>query len=141
MSAIDEYCEAVPGPGGDRGNGDHDRGGRPLPAATVRALERSGADGRAIVASSAPGAAQSGGEAQSGGAAQASADKDAPAGGRLPAANKDRDQPANDPIAAVGASFGTGDGTVGREFGTVLLVLTLVFIAGAWVRYRGRAQD
>jgi hypothetical protein len=131
MSAIEQYCEAVPGPGGDRGNGDHDRGGGPLPAETVRALERSGADGRAIVASS--------GGAQSGGAAQPSAGKE----GSAPAATAEvhRDQPANDPIAAVGASFGTGDGTVGREFGTVLLVLTLVFIAGAWVRYRGRAQD
>src|SRR3954447_26661585 len=54
MSAIDQYCEAIPSAGGDRGNTDTDRGGLPIPAATKRALERRGADGQAIVALSSP---------------------------------------------------------------------------------------
>src|SRR3954447_7639996 len=50
MSAIDQYCEAIPSAGGDRGNTDLDRGSRPYSAATLRALQRRGGDGQSIIA-------------------------------------------------------------------------------------------
>src|SRR3954453_5049303 len=58
MSAIDQYCEAIPSPVGDRGNGDSDRGGVTIAPATKRALERRGPDGQAIVHLSAPSSKQ-----------------------------------------------------------------------------------
>src|SRR3954447_1558052 len=61
MSAIDQYCEAIPSPGGDRGNGDADRGGLPIPAAAKRALERRGPEGQAIVGLSQASGKQAGG--------------------------------------------------------------------------------
>src|SRR3954452_20521267 len=54
MSAIDEYCEAIPAAGGDRGSTDPDRGGVPIPQAIRRALQRRGADGQAILALGGP---------------------------------------------------------------------------------------
>src|SRR5438045_3324324 len=50
MSAIDEYCEAIPAPGGDRGNTDADCGGAPISQATRRVLQQRGPDGQAILA-------------------------------------------------------------------------------------------
>src|SRR3954451_4766213 len=58
MSAIDQYCEAIPSPNGDRGSTDTDRGGRAYPPTTFRALDQAGADGRAIIALSAPASKQ-----------------------------------------------------------------------------------
>src|SRR4051794_8864030 len=66
MSAIDQYCEAIPSAGGDRGNTDLDRGGVPIPAAARRALARHGAEGKAILALAGP-ASQKQAKSQSGG--------------------------------------------------------------------------
>lgn len=135
MSGIDQYCEAIPGPSGDRGNTDTDRGGRPLPAATLRALERSGADGQSIIGLSGPASAQ---EAKR---------KGQPAAGAVPATPKGplpssvrADRPSENPLAAVASGFADTGDTAGPLFGTLLLLLALVFFATAWLRYRRRAQ-
>ena len=47
MSGIDQYCEAIPGPGGDRGAGDRVGPGERVPAGSGRALPRPRARGAA----------------------------------------------------------------------------------------------
>jgi hypothetical protein len=128
MSAIDQYCEAIPSPSGDRGNTDADRGGQPIPAATRRALARHGADGAAIVQLSGPASRRQQGH---GG--------DAAPGGGVPQSVRP-DAPSQNPLSALAAGFGGSGDTVGPLFGTVLLFLALVFFATAWLRYRRRAQ-
>src|SRR3954447_19525859 len=93
MSAIDQYCEAIPSASGDRGNTDPDRGGVPIPAATKRALERHGADGQAIVRLSAP------------------ASKRPPSAS--PASEEAHaEQPSENPLSAITSSFGEKGDTV-----------------------------
>jgi hypothetical protein len=128
MSAIDQYCEAIPSPSGDRGSSDGDRGGRPIPAAALRALQRQGADGAAIVHLSAP---ASRGEKAHGGGSQ---------GAPLPTLVRPESPPEN-PLSAVTSGFGAAGDTTGPLFGTVLLCLALVFFATAWLRYRRRATS
>jgi hypothetical protein len=122
-SAIDEYCEAIPSPSGDRGSTDSDRGGLPIPAATRRALEKAGADGRSIVKLSASATKR---KRPAGDAAAAKASGEAgPASGNV--------------IDALAAGVGEG-GTVGPLFGTLLLFLALVFASLGWLRYRRGGQ-
>jgi hypothetical protein len=47
MSGIDQYCEAIPGPGGDRGPGDRLGPGERVPAGSASALPRRGSPGTA----------------------------------------------------------------------------------------------
>jgi hypothetical protein len=129
MSAIDEYCEAIPAPSGDRGNTDTDRGGRPIPAATRAALEKQGAAGQAIIALSAPASKQ--GSKGGGGGTTA---HPAPV-------SIQPDKPSANPLSALAAGFGDTGDTVGPLFGTLLLFFALVFFATAWLRYRRRAQS
>ena len=128
MSAIDQYCEAIPSAGGDRGSTDTDRGGLPISAQTRRELERHGADGRAIIGlSSAAKKKSSTGSGSSSGAPAAAAAGEA-------------DRPSNNPLSAISAGFGQTGDTAGPLFGTLLLVVALAFFATGWLRYRRRAQ-
>jgi hypothetical protein len=131
MSAIDQYCEAIPGAAGDRGNSDLDRGGLPIPAATQRALARSGPDGRAVIGLSAASAKQGSGKGHRGAGA-----------GVKPATGPDRpaEAPSSNPIAALAAGV-TDGATVSPLLGTVMLFLALVFFGTAWLRYRRRLQS
>jgi hypothetical protein len=129
MSAIDQYCEAIPGAAGDRGNTDPDRGGLPIPAATQRALERRGPDGRAIIGLSAASAKQGAGKS-------AVTPVVAPSGGP----DRPAEAPAANPISAL-ASGVTGGETAGPLLGTLMLFFALVFFSTAWLRYRRRAQS
>jgi hypothetical protein len=130
MSAIDQYCEAIPSAGGDRGNTDTDRGGLPLSAATLRALEKQGETGKAIIALSGAAAKQEQSGSKSGGSR--------PAAQPVPV---QPDQPSANPFSALASGFGDTGDTVGPLFGTMLLLLALVFFATAWLRYRRRAQS
>jgi hypothetical protein len=130
MSAIDQYCEAIPSPGGDRGNGDADRGGVPIPAAAKRALERHGPDGQAIVGLSQASAKQAGGSGRTTTSPR----------GQVPA-SVHPDAQSRNPATAIVSGFGDTGDAVGPLFGTVLLFLALVFFATAWLRYRRRAQS
>jgi hypothetical protein len=47
MSGIDQYCEAIPGPGGDRGAGDSLGPGERVPTGAGKALTRRGSPGAA----------------------------------------------------------------------------------------------
>jgi hypothetical protein len=133
MSAIDQYCEAIPAAAGDRGSTDADRGGRPIPAATVRALERRGPDGQAIIglsaASSKPGSKAR--NASPGGSSATAA----------PGTVRPAEHASDNPIAALKAGFADSGDTVGPLFGTTLLVFALVFFSTAWLRYRRRPQS
>jgi hypothetical protein len=132
MSAIDEYCEAIPSPGGDRGNTDTDRGGRPIPPATLRALERRGADGQAIIALSQVAAKQ----AKDGKASRDETAFPSPVGTPV-----QPDRPSQNLLSALASGFGETGDTVGPAFGTLLLLFALVFFATGWLRYRRRAQS
>ena len=127
MSAIDQYCEAIPSPAGDRGNTDPDRGGVPIPPAARQALAKSGPDGQSILALGGSASKKEARQVQRGGSAGV------PTGVQP-------DQPSENPLSAVANGFsGTGD-TVGPLFGTMLLFFALVFFSLAWLRYRRRAQ-
>jgi hypothetical protein len=128
MSAIDEYCEAIPAPGGDRGNTDPDRGGVAIPAAALRALDRAGPAGKAIVALSGPASKERSNSSKS--STQPVQAVVAP------------NRPSQDPFTALGSSLGNaGDTAGGPLLGTVLLLFALVFFASAWLRYRRRVQS
>ena len=133
MSAIDQYCEAIPGPGGDRGNSDGDRGGRQVPPSALHALKADGAAGQSIIGLSAPAQTQAAKDhrAASGGGVAAN-----PVG----AAHVRADRPSDNPVSAVTAGFGGAGDTVGSLFGTLLLVVALGFAGTFWLRYRRRAQ-
>jgi hypothetical protein len=131
MSAIDQYCEAIPAPGGDRGNTDPDRGGRVIPAAARRALERSGPDGRAIVGLSAASKLEAGGNDHGDGLTGVPA---------APVRDRPADAPGANPIAALASGVTDGE-TVGPFLGTLMLFLALAFFSTAWLRYRRRAQS
>jgi hypothetical protein len=131
MSAIDQYCEAIPGPVGDRGSGDADRGGRPIPASARAALERQGAEGRAILALSAAGTARETG-ARGGGSAPGPDSSGEHV--QSPASN------SGNPLSALAS--GVSDGaTANGLLGTVMLAVALVFFASVWLRYRRRAPN
>src|SRR4051812_43285616 len=112
MSAIDQYCEAIPSPGGDRGNTDTDRGGLPLSQATLRALERRGETGKAIIALSGAAAKQ-----------EQNGSKGIPFQPVPKHVAVQPDQPSANPLSALTSGFGDTSDTVSPLFGTVLLFL------------------
>jgi hypothetical protein len=144
-AGLEQYCETVPGPGGDRGPGDFGKGGGSRLAPTTREeLNAHGAPGRALLGF----AEGTGGSSDNGGAA---------AGSNKPGADADRDprstgdprsrgdhrssgdrlgsEPSNDPLRAVRAAAESGS-SVGPVFLWALLALALVVGALGWVRYR-----
>ena len=137
MSAIDQYCEAMPGPGGDRGNSDRDRGGRQLPPSALHALEGRGPAGQSIIGLSARAQAQA---AKDHKAAPGAATDGGVAANPLGAAHGRADRPSENPISAVTTGLGGAGDTVGSLFGTLLLVVALGFVGMSWLRYRRRAQ-
>lgn len=128
MSAIDQYCEAIPSPGGDRGNTDSDRGGAPIPAAARKALAKS-PRGQAILALAGPASQKRAKQAQGRGVAGAS----------IPAHVRP-EQRSENPLSALAHGFGETGATAGPLFGSVLLCFALFFFSLAWLRYRRRAQ-
>jgi hypothetical protein len=128
MSAIDQYCEAIPSAGGDRGNADTDRGGLPISAQTRRELERRGADGRAII------------DLSSAAKQKRATGEGSPSGTPAASSTDEADRPSNNPLSAISAGFGQTGDTAGPLFGTLLLVVALAFFGTAWLRYRRRAQ-
>ena len=136
MSAIDQYCEAIPSARGDRGNADADRGGLPYPAATERALERNGTDGQAIIGLSEQALKQAGKKATDSVVPQIGSAPATPHG----AVGVNAGKASENPISALAAGFGDAGSTSGPLFGTALLALALVFFGLTWLRYRRRAQ-
>jgi hypothetical protein len=157
-----QYCETIPGPGGDRGPGDFGRGGGSrLPSTTREELNARGATGRALLGfaegtggGSANGAsardsndpgADGNRETRSTGDPAAADDSNEPGadgdgdprstGDRGSTGDRQRSEPSNNPLTAIRAATESGS-SVGPAFLWALLALALVVAALGWVRYR-----
>jgi hypothetical protein len=118
-SAVDQYCETIPAPGGDRGSSDRTgrRTGSSLTPGTARTLGRAGTDGRGILSLPA-------------GAPPAHARRHAPA------LAPPKPAPASEsPFSAIGSAVDAG-GSLGSGFMWVLIALGIGFVGAAWMRYR-----
>lgn len=142
-SAVDEYCEAIPSADGERrppGSTDGSNGSSSVPAATARALTRSGADGAVVIAlTGSGGAATETGTQSQEPSSQPTRPSDLPrqssdAQGAVAGVSAASER-SNNPIKAVSAAIGSG-ATVGSGFVTLLLALTVVVLGINWTRYR-----
>ena len=126
-SAIEQYCETVPGPGGDRGTAAPQARGRELPPGVVSQLKRAGQDGAALL--EATGA--SGDPVGAGGSARESSRPDKQDDAPAPGATSD----GGSPLSALEAAADSGPST-GALFLWVLAGLAALLTAGAWIRSR-----
>jgi len=130
--AIDQYCETIPraeGPGG-AGNPGSTRAPQPLPPSTLRALRGGGEDARALA------------DSLAGPAGEGRRGKGGRKGGAFPALEApSSDEPSSNPLPAIKASVGSG-GSIGVGFVWILVGITLLMLALAWLRFRrGPASD
>jgi hypothetical protein len=165
-SGLDQYCETLPGATGDRGAGAGGSG-RDVSPGTERKLENSGATGDALLGllgsgprgGSGPGggggsassgrAGGDGGSASSGRAggdggsskgARSSLGAHSSKGGRPDGgSDKAADAPSNNVLSAIRSSADAG-ATSGPGFIWVLVIVTLVIVGVAWIRYRARGR-
>jgi hypothetical protein len=138
-AGLEQYCETVPGPGGDQGPGDFGRGGGSGLAPTTRKeLNANGVTGRALLgfAEGTGRSGDSGGATGDSNTPAADADRD-PRSTGSPRSRGDRQgsEPSNNPLRAVRAAAESGS-SVGPVFLWALLALALVVGALGWVRYR-----
>lgn len=130
-SAIDQYCETVPGAGGDgagggqgtgqgRGGRGDSRVGSSLAPGTSNALRRSGRDGDVL--RGLPGAG-----GQKAGRGDRSADG---SGGASPS------DPSGNPISALGSAVDGGSSVIGPWLVWILVAVALVLGGFGWMRYR-----
>jgi hypothetical protein len=134
-AGIDQYCESIPGAGGNRGSddgaGEGDRSsGRSLPPATRRELRDAGADGTGVLAltDGRAGAAERGSATR--GPKDGASKGDAPRSG----------SPSSNPFSAVSSSIESG-ATASPGFAIALLLVALAALGFAWVRYRSAGED
>jgi hypothetical protein len=142
-SGLDQYCESLPGATGDRSPGGGGGSGRSVSTATKRKLENGGAAGKALLGllgtgargDSGPGG--DGGSASSGGGGgRGGSSNGARSGG---ASDKAADAPSNNVLSAIRSSADAG-ATSGPGFIWVLVIVTLVIVGVAWIRYRARGR-
>ena len=155
-SAIDQYCETVPGAGGDQGTGrGDDRGGSgngrtgnggtvgdSVPRRTRGALRDAGPAGERILnlptATSGPGAdagTQAAGSSRPAGSAEP---RGGGANGTTDPQRGDTSVPADtsdNPLDAVWSAASTGS-SAGPGFIWILILIGVVMAAFAWLRYR-----
>jgi hypothetical protein len=130
-SALDQYCETIPGAGGGTATGGHPAGRTPqdaarsLPAAVAHGLTKSTATNRGILQLVADGPGAARGSSGSTGAA---------AGAVGEAAG---DQPSSDPLGAV-ASAVTDGPTLNALLPLALVAILIVGGGIAWTRSRSR---
>ena len=124
-SGLDQYCESIPGPGGDHGAGGGGHGGRALSRGVQHALAAAGPNGQALIQLS-----------QSGPRGQAKGKKGA-VHGRTDANTGSASEPSDNPLSAVRSAASTGS-SVGPSFLWILLALVIVISALGWIRYRRR---
>jgi hypothetical protein len=142
-SGLDQYCESVPGATGDRGPGAGAGSGRDVSPATKRKLENGGAAGKALLgvlgtgprADSGPGG--DGGSASSGGGGGGGGSSNGARSGG--GSDKAADAPSNNVFSAIRSSADAG-ATSGPGFIWVLVIVTLVIVGVAWIRYRARGR-
>jgi hypothetical protein len=152
-SGIDQYCEVLPGAGGSGSN--HHKKKKHVSTQVQQKLQSQGSDGAAILQLT-----------QSSGAADAQTTQTTvvvkkktthrkksstapststpatttPAAPTTPQAQSEGPSPGNDPFSAVGNSFSSSTGISGG-FAWVLVGIMLVFVAMAWISYRGRGRE
>jgi cobalamin biosynthesis Mg chelatase CobN len=153
-SGIDQYCEVLPGAGGSGSN--HHKTKKHVSSQVQQKLQSQGSDGAAILQLT-----------QSSGAADAQTTQTTvvvkkktthhkkksstapsnstpstpvPAPKTTPQAQSEGPSPGNDPFSAVGNSFSSSTGISGG-FAWVLVGILLVFVAMAWISYRGRGRE
>ena len=163
-SGLDQYCESVPGATGDRGPGAGGGSGRDVSPSTRQRLERSGAEGRALLglidgpsdggeesAADGDGGGKSSREesaADGAGGGNSTREKSAadgggggkssrgsPGSGHESAAN----EPSNDVLSAVGSAADSG-ASAGPVFIWVLVAVAVAIAGIAWIRYRVRGD-
>jgi hypothetical protein len=139
-SAIDQYCETIPGAGGDRGSRSSQRGqslSQVVPASVVGQLRRGGPVGQALLDlpatvantnTSAPAASAQGG----GGAGT----QRPPGGPRARAQGPPAPRARSDnPLDAIRSAASSGT-SAGSGLASVLVALGVAMAGLAWVRYR-----
>lgn len=148
-SAIDQYCEALPAPGGNSGH--HKKHSHPVSNSTTKALEQQGAAGKAVL-----NLANSSGDAGTPAPApvkhkavkrhrhhkqQASApSSNPPAVTNVKPASHALPAPGSNPLSAVGSAIGTGSST-GALLLWLLVALAVVMGGTALIGYRRRARE
>jgi len=139
-SALDQYCETIPGATGDSSPGSGSGSGRHLSRGTERKLRASGAAGQALLGLSegngGGGAAQSGG---SGTGANGGSGERSSRGSSSGQGDKAADEPSNNVLSAVRSAADSGSSS-GAGFIWLLLVVALVIAGIAWARYRTRGR-
>jgi hypothetical protein len=137
-SAIDQYCEALPTPGGTSGH--HRKHSHPVSNSTTKQLEQQGAAGKAVL-----NLADSSGDAGSTPPAKhkspvrhhkrksATSSPKPPASNALPA-------PDSNPLSAVGSAIGTGSSS-GAVLLWLLVALAVIMGGTAFIGYRRRARE
>jgi hypothetical protein len=153
-SGLDQYCETVPGAAGDRSPGAGGGTGRDVSPATKRKLENGGAAGKALLGVLGAGARGDSGPGGDGGSASSGGGSGG-RGGSSNGARSDRgsdkaadaesgsdkaaDAPSNNVLSAIRSSADTG-ATSGPGFIWALVIVTLVIVGVAWIRYRARGR-
>jgi hypothetical protein len=148
-SAIDQYCEALPTPGGTSGH--HRAHSHPVSNSTTKQLEQQGAAGKAVL-----NLANSSGDAGSTPPAPpvavhkkairhhkrkaASSSPTPPAVTKVKPASNALPAPASNPLSAVGSAIGTGSST-GALLLWLLVALAVVMGGTALIGYRRRARE
>jgi hypothetical protein len=133
-AGIDQYCETIPGAGGnqnpdDAAGGSGGRAGEGLPRRARGALSRAGRDGAGVLRLT--------GEAPAG-----KSRKGTPPAGEGVASSQGGSSgtPSGDPLSAVRSAAESG-ATLSAALPLVLLGLALLALAVGWTRYRGRQSD
>jgi hypothetical protein len=159
-SGLDQYCESLPGATGDRGRGAGGDSGRDVSPSTRQRLERSGAEGRALLglidgpsdggeesAADGDGGGKSSREesaADGGGGKSSREDSAADGGGGKSSrgssgsgSEKAANEPSNDVLSAVRSAADSGS-SAGPVFIWVLVAVAVAIVGIAWIRYRLR---
>jgi hypothetical protein len=135
-AAIDEYCESVPSATGDGGGSTGSPPQSPS-TSTVRALDRSGTNGKELnrflgeTATSAHGRENEANRKKPKAGSHTSSGSGGSAG-TVP------DQQSSNPLGAVQSAVNSGT-TIGKGFTWSLIAITLLLVGLAWMRYRRRS--
>lgn len=150
-SAIDQYCEALPAPGGNSGH--HKKHSHPVSNSTTKALEKQGPAGQAVL-----NLANSSGDAGTPAPAPAvvkhkavkrhrhhkqqasTPSSNPPAVTNAKAVSHALPAPGSNPVSAVGSAIGTGSST-GAVLLWLLVALAVVMGGTALIGYRRRARE
>jgi hypothetical protein len=136
-AGLDQYCETIPGPTGDRSPGSGSGTGGHVSHSTARRLRASGTAGQALlglVGRKSGGGGGTGNTGGNGGSAGNSHGRSSSKGG-----GKAGKEPSNNVLSAIRSSADSGASS-GPGFVWILLVVAVLIGGLAWVRYRVRGR-